>query len=217
MGGVVLVLVVLWLGIASGLRIYLVYRRTGEIRTPVPAMSGSAQWWARVVSSVAILFVFLAPIADLLGWLEPIQLLDRDIVRWLGLALYVLGIIGTLYAQSAMGDSWLPDIDPTRKTELVTTGPFTIVRNPVLACTAATAAGLALLLPNVLAALMLISVVIGHQIQVKLVEERFLARVHGEAYRRYAARTGRFLPLIGRRLHIGRDLDEVPAARDDRR
>ena len=191
-------LAVAWLAIVTGVRTYLVYRRTGEIRMPPPARPGTPQWWARVVSSAAILLVFLAPTADMLGWLEPIPILGHEAVRWVGLGLYVVGIAGTLSAQSAMGASWLPDIDPGRATALVTTGPFAIVRNPVLACTAITAAGLALLIGNVLSVLMLAAVLIGHQIQVKLVEEPYLAHVHGDAYRAYAARTGRFLPFVGR-------------------
>jgi protein-S-isoprenylcysteine O-methyltransferase Ste14 len=35
-------------------------------------------------------------------------------------------------------------------------------------------------------------------VQVRLVEEPYLRRVHGCAYETYAARTGRFLPRIGR-------------------
>jgi protein-S-isoprenylcysteine O-methyltransferase Ste14 len=198
MGIAVLVLVVVWFALAAGVRPYLIYRRTGQVPVPVPTRPGTPQWWARVVSSIGILFAFGAPIADLFGWLEPIPQLDHDLVRWLGLAIYVLGVSGTLYAQAAMGVSWLPDIDPGRRTALVTTGPFAVVRNPVLACTAATAAGVALLVPNPFGVLMFVAVLVAHQIQVKLVEEPYLARVHGEAYRRYAARTGRFVPFLGR-------------------
>jgi protein-S-isoprenylcysteine O-methyltransferase Ste14 len=45
---------------------------------------------------------------------------------------------------------------------------------------------------------MLVAFVIGLQIQVRLVEEPYLLRVHGDAYRRYAERTGRFVPWLGR-------------------
>lgn len=58
--------------------------------------------------------------------------------------------------------------------------------------------GLALLVPNVLALAMLVAFLASLQIQVRLVEEPYLRRVHGDAYQRYAARTGRFLPGIGR-------------------
>lgn len=97
-----------------------------------------------------------------------------------------------------MGESWRGDVDPEARTPLVTDGPFRLVRNPILTCTAATAVGLALMVPNILSVLMLAASVAGMQIQVRLVEEPYLERVHGEAYRRYASRTGRFVPSIGR-------------------
>lgn len=114
-----------------------------------------------------------------------------------GVVLAPVGIAGTLGAQVAMGDSWRPDVDPDARSSLVTTGPFALVRNPVLTCTATTALGLALVVPNVFAALMLAAFVTAWEIQVRLVEEPFLERVHGDMYRRYAAQTGRFLPWIG--------------------
>jgi protein-S-isoprenylcysteine O-methyltransferase Ste14 len=45
---------------------------------------------------------------------------------------------------------------------------------------------------------MLIAVAASVQVQVRLVEEPYLLRVHGDAYRAYAARTGRFVPGVGR-------------------
>jgi protein-S-isoprenylcysteine O-methyltransferase Ste14 len=36
------------------------------------------------------------------------------------------------------------------------------------------------------------------EVQVRLVEEPYLTRVHGQEYRRYAASAGRFLPGFGR-------------------
>lgn len=195
----ILALVVLfaWLGLVVGVPGYTRYRRTGEVSAPRRAAMGTPQWWARTISGIGILFAIAAPAAELAG-LEPIPGLDIALLRWPGLALAILGIAGTLGAQAAMGESWRPDIDPDARAPLVTTGPFRLVRNPVLTCTLATALGLALIVPNVLAALMLGAFVIGIHIQVKLVEEPFLERAHGEAYRRYAQRTGRFLPGIGR-------------------
>ena len=39
---------------------------------------------------------------------------------------------------------------------------------------------------------------VGIELQVRRIEEPYLARVHGTAYADYAARTGRFLPRLGR-------------------
>lgn len=53
-------------------------------------------------------------------------------------------------------------------------------------------------MPNLLAAAMLVAFLTALQTQVRLVEEPYLHRVHGTVYDQYAARTGRFLPWIGR-------------------
>ena len=116
----------------------------------------------------------------------------------LGVVLVVVGIVLTLSAQVTMGASWRGDVDPDARTELVTTGPFAVVRNPIFTGTAMTAIGLALMVPNVFAVAMLVAFATAWEIQVRLVEEPYLLRVHGDAYRRYAARTGRFVPWVGR-------------------
>lgn len=192
-----LVILVVWLALVVGARGYLHYRRTGEIAAPRRAERGSAQWWARRVAGIGIALAFAAPLGELAG-LAPLPLLDHTAIRYAGIALSLVGIVGVLGAQAAMGDSWLPDVDPAATTRLVTTGPFRLVRNPVLTCMAVTELGLALIVPNVLAAMMLVAFIVSMQIQVRLVEEPYLARVHGKDYRRFAARTGRFLPWLGR-------------------
>lgn len=61
-----------------------------------------------------------------------------------------------------------------------------------------TAAGLALLVPNAASLVGLCALVVGIEIQVRRVEEPHLLRIHGEAYARWASRTGRFVPGVGR-------------------
>src|SRR5687767_14681181 len=129
-----LVLLVAWLILVAGLRSYLEYRRTGKSATPVRDEPGSPAWWAKVISSVGVVLAFAGPLAELAG-LRPFEILDHGLVRWGGIALAVIGIAGTLGAQLAMGDSWRPDVDPEARSPLVTTGPFRLVRNPILTCT----------------------------------------------------------------------------------
>jgi protein-S-isoprenylcysteine O-methyltransferase Ste14 len=155
------------------------------------------QSWAKLISVSGVIFAFAAPVAELAG-LPPIAFLDHAAIRLTGVPLVLLGIARTLIAQSAMGDAWRGDVDPDARTPLVTGGPFRLVRNPIFTSAATTEIGLALMVPNVFAALMLVAFVTAIQIQVRLVEEPYLLRLHGEAYRRYAARTGRFLPWVGR-------------------
>ena len=200
-----LILFAAWLLIVGGMRGYLHARRTGEASIHVRDRTGSAQWWSRVIASIGLVVAVSAPIAELAG-LSAIDLLDQGIVRGAGVVLVGLGIAGTLIAQTAMGASWRGDVDPDARTPLVTAGPFAIVRNPVLVATQTTALGVALMAPNVLAAIGFALILVAHQVQVRLVEEPYLERVHGDSYRRYAQRTGRFLPRLS--AFLGRQRDD---------
>jgi len=192
-----LVLVGVWVVLVSFVRGAIQYRRTGSSPVRLRDRPGSPQWWARFVSTVGVVLAIAAPLAELAGF-PAFAPLDRPLVRWSGVVLVVLGIVITIGSQVAMGRAWRADVDPDARTDLVTSGPFRYVRNPVFAGSAITVVGLALLVPNVVSLLMLVAFLAGLEIQVRLVEEPYLLRVHGDAYREYAARTGRFVPGVGR-------------------
>ena len=192
-----LVLVGVWVVLVSFVRGAIQYRRTGSSPVRLRDRPGSPQWWARLVSTVGVALAIAAPLAELAG-VTPLAPLDQPLLRWSGVVLVVMGMLVTIGSQVAMGGSWRADVDPDARTELVTTGPFRLVRNPVFSGSAITVVGLALVVPNFVSLLMLVAFVAGLEIQVRLVEEPYLLRVHGDAYRLYAARTGRFVPGIGR-------------------
>jgi protein-S-isoprenylcysteine O-methyltransferase Ste14 len=60
-----------------------------------------------------------------------------------------------------------------------------------------TAVGLVLVAPNVVALAGLVGLVIGLELQVRVVEEPYLRRLHGATHVAYASRVGRFLPGVG--------------------
>jgi protein-S-isoprenylcysteine O-methyltransferase Ste14 len=184
-------------GVVSFARGAIQYRRTGSSPVRLRDRPGSPQWWARLVSTVGVMLAIAAPLAEIAG-LQPLPLLDQPLLRWSGVVLVFLGMAITLGSQAAMGRSWRADVDPDATTELVTSGPFRYVRNPVFSGSAVTVVGLAFVVPNVVSLLMLVAFLAGLEIQVRLVEEPYLMRVHGDAYRTYAARTGRFVPGVGR-------------------
>jgi protein-S-isoprenylcysteine O-methyltransferase Ste14 len=59
-------------------------------------------------------------------------------------------------------------------------------------------AGLVLLAPNALSLASFAVLLLALEVQVRAVEEPYLLEMHGDAYRRYAAATGRFVPGVGR-------------------
>ena len=98
-----------------------------------------------------------------------------------------------------MGSSWRIGVDPAESTALVTQGPFAWVRNPIFSGMLPTSLGLALMVPSWLAIVGFVALAIALQLQVRVVEEPHLRRVHSDSYARYEARVGRFVPGLGRR------------------
>ena len=144
---------------------------------------------------LALALSLAGPVLELLGALPAFEVLRAPAV---GFLLSFAGIVGTLHAQLEMGSSWRVGVDTNERTSLRTNGPFRWVRNPIYSWMILTAAGLALLVPNAASALGLVALVVGIELHVRLVEEPYLLRMHGEVYASWAARTGRFFPGVGR-------------------
>ncbi|HEX6137641.1 MAG TPA: isoprenylcysteine carboxylmethyltransferase family protein [Casimicrobiaceae bacterium] len=114
-------------------------------------------------------------------------------LRWLGACAALACLVLTLQAWRTMGRNWRMDIS-ARNTTLVTSGMFARIRHPIYAFSIAMMVATALVLPT--AAMLATAVVHVVLMNVKArSEEAHLARLHGEAYARYVARTGRFLPV----------------------
>lgn len=198
MATLALILYGLSLMLTFGVRIAVQVRRTGS--TGVHGLDPSA---APVEKFAGALFVTslamgaVAPLLTLLGVLEPIAALDSPVGNALGIVLGLAGVLLTFGAQLAMGNAWRIGVDPEERTELVTDGPFGLVRNPIYSAMIPTVFGLVLMVPNVLAIAVLVGLVVALELQVRRVEEPYLLRTHGDAYAGYAARVGRFVPGLG--------------------
>jgi protein-S-isoprenylcysteine O-methyltransferase Ste14 len=197
-----LALYAVYLALAFGLRTLIQLRRTGATGFHgVGGRPGSAEWLAGVGFAVALVLGVAAPVLALLDVVEPIAALDETALRVAGIVLAVAGIAATVAAQLAMGTSWRIGVDPGERTELVTHGPFAVVRNPFFAALVPTALGLALLVPSWVAIVALAGLAVALELQVRVVEEPYLLRAQGRAYADYAARVGRFVPGVGRLDH----------------
>lgn len=188
-----------YLGTAFVARSVIQRRRTGSTGfRGISGRPGSAEWLGGVLFAAALILGVAAPLLDLTGALEPIVAVDTVAAHAAGTVLAIAGIAATLAAQSAMGSSWRIGVDESETTDLVTGGPFALVRNPIFAAMIPTGVGLALLVPNVAALAGVLMLLTALELQTRVVEEPYLLRAHGEAYRRYASRVGRFLPGVGR-------------------
>ena len=184
--------------LAFGLRMVVQLRRTGATGfAGLPGVAMSAEWLSGLLLALAVALCVAGSVLQLTGALSAVAALAGDVADVLGAALAALGIAITVAAQFAMGDSWRIGVDSAERTALVTDGPFALVRNPIYTGMIPAFAGVALLAPNVVTLAGAILVVVALELQTRLVEEPYLARVHGEHYAAYAARAGRFLPGIG--------------------
>ncbi|MCY9783446.1 isoprenylcysteine carboxylmethyltransferase family protein [Nocardiopsis sp. EMB25] len=195
MNAIALVLYLTGLVLVFGVRTLQSWRATGDTRFRRPDTTAfSAPWWGTVLFAVACLLGAAAPVTAI----ATEAFAPSPPVAWSGIGAMASGLLLVLAAQRGMGDSWRVGVQEDEDTELVTGGLFALVRNPVFTGMAVLLVGMAVALPGPLSAAALVTLVVAVQVQVRLIEEPYLLSTHGAAYRSYAARTGRFLPGLGR-------------------
>jgi protein-S-isoprenylcysteine O-methyltransferase Ste14 len=195
-----LTLYVLALIVLFGIKSWMQHRRTGS--TGFRGISGTpaeAGWWGGVLFIAAMVLGLAGPLLAVSG-VVPAD--PQPVIAVVGLILAPAGFAATLAGQMGMGASWRIGVDPGERTDLVTTGVFAYVRNPIFTAMALAQVGMVLLVPTWISAAALAALIAAVELQVRAVEEPYLRLVHGEAYAIYAANTGRFVPGIGRVLVV---------------
>lgn len=193
------VLYVVFCVLAFGWRSWVQFRRSGTTGfRGISGRPGSLEWAAGVGFVVAMVAGLLAPVLQATDVVGPIDGLTHVWIQSVGVVLAVSGIAGTLYAQMDMGDSWRIGVDASETTPLVRTGVFGLVRNPIFTAMLTFAAGVVLMTPNLLALGAFAVLVATIELQVRVVEEPYLRRTHGDRYHRYCGAVGRFVPGVGR-------------------
>jgi protein-S-isoprenylcysteine O-methyltransferase Ste14 len=120
-------------------------------------------------------------------------LYDLPVLQWAGFCVAGIAFALTWICWKKMGKSWRMGIDPNETTSLIVTGPYAYIRHPIYALSSV------LMLATVAAepVPILIAVAVVHLIFLQLEarrEERHQARVHGQMYLDYCAKTGGFIP-----------------------
>ena len=147
------------------------------------------RWVLAAFGILSILAAYLAPWCDR----KDIWVLDGDTVRWIGVALLVPGGIIRLWPVYVLGNrfSGLVAIQPGHR--LVTTGIYSVVRNPsyvgLLLSSFAWALAFRSVIGVILAALMIPPLIARIH-----AEERLLASQFGAEYEAYRGRTWRLIP-----------------------
>jgi protein-S-isoprenylcysteine O-methyltransferase Ste14 len=175
-----------------GVRSWLQRRATGATGFVGVRPGGGAIEW--IAAAMMVLAYALVPVAAGIG----APLLPHPFAVVVGAGLVGLGTAGTFVAQADMRETWRIGVDPHARTRLVTDGAFRRVRNPIFTLMIVVSLGLALCCSTPLALVLPIALVVALELQVRIVEEPHLLQIHGQAYREWAGRTGRFVPGLGR-------------------
>jgi protein-S-isoprenylcysteine O-methyltransferase Ste14 len=191
-------LLLVFLALAFGLRVLVALRTTG--RTGIVGLGGAPpmELLGRALFAGGIAAGVLSLILVRHHALAVIDSIDARGMHAAGFVLVGAGIAGTFVAQMQMGASWRIGVDKDERTELVTGGLFSLVRNPIYSFMLLAWTGFALLVPTWLAFAAVPIGWVGLELQVRFVEEPHLIRTAGEPYRAWASRVGRFVPGLGR-------------------
>ncbi len=185
-----------WLGV--GMMIVGAHRKTHRLAGLVPEQRLDRFMWIVWVPLVAawVSLPFLALVRTHALLAMPVfvhQSAAYAWLRWIAAVCAVICLLLTSVCWSRMGTHWRMDISLKGEEELITDGPFRHVRHPIYALSMLLMICSAVVVPT----LPMLVVAIAHLVLNYLKarnEENHLLTVHGDLYRRYLARTGRFFP-----------------------
>ncbi len=166
-----------------------ILRRRGVVATKFGAMDKSDF----LIPPFALFYVYVI-LASALRWPSIIDgtLLSSSAAAWAGVALCAVALVLMALALVAFGTSFRIGIDEDHPDTLVTSGIFSVTRNPIYVAFAMLLVGEFLILPSWL---LLLYVVAGFMLFHRQVlrEEAFLAEHYGQEYRAYCAHVHRYL------------------------
>jgi protein-S-isoprenylcysteine O-methyltransferase Ste14 len=185
-----------WLGV--GMMIIRARRKTHRLAGLVPEQRLERFMWIIWVPLVTlwISLPYLALVRTHTLLAMPVfvhQSAGYVALRWIAAVCALICLLLTSLCWSRMGTHWRMAVSLKGEEELITDGPFRHVRHPIYALSMLLMICSAIVVPTV----PMLVVAIVHLVLMQLKarnEENHLLTVHGELYRRYLDRTGRFLP-----------------------
>jgi protein-S-isoprenylcysteine O-methyltransferase Ste14 len=185
-----------WVGV--GVMIARVHRATHRFGGLVPEQRLERRMWLIWVPLVAawLTFPYLALVRNHAPLVVPLFAREASgfsMLRWSAALIAVVCLLLTSLCWSRMGTHWRMDVSLEGKEELITDGPFRYVRHPIYALSMLLMACSVIVVPTV--PMLIVGALHFLLMQLKARnEERHLIAAHGDAYRRYLDRTGRFVP-----------------------
>ncbi len=131
-------------------------------------------------------------------YMGSIKLPRSQLVSYSGFLLFGVSIVLIWIVSAQLKNSWRVGIAKNQRTQLISEGIYAYIRNPYFLSYYIMFFGLLLIRPSVIQfAQLFATVAIFHRMVLK--EEIHLMSMHGEEYKTYKNKTGRYIPRIGYR------------------
>ena len=174
---------------------FLIYWRIKAANTkPAQRLESAASGILRLLAFLLVIVLLSVPRLPL-PWLYR-QLWPSGIWPfWIGAAVTVLGLLFAVWARLHLGRNWSSSVTIKQGHELITTGPYAVVRHPIYTGILTGFLGTAIALSQVrgLIGLILIFIVLWAKLRV---EEEWMRSQFGEAYATYAHQTAALVPYV---------------------
>ena len=178
------------------LRSYILWKKTKVNPLTFNKGDDAHGYNGKVFAFISVVeFIVVSIYAFVPSWnkfLMPFWYLESYTSTIIGWILLVISLILVSVAQSQMKESWRIGIDEKNKTELITSGLFSISRNPIFLSIMIANIGLFLALPNAFTLLIISISTISINTQIRL-EEEFLTNEFGDKYNEYRNHVSRWL------------------------
>jgi protein-S-isoprenylcysteine O-methyltransferase Ste14 len=154
-----------------------------------------------IVSRILRILVFLIVIVLLsipripLPWLY-VQLWPSGYLPfWLGAAVTVAGLLFAVWAREHLGSNWSRSVTIKQGHELITTGPYAVVRHPIYTGILTGFLGMAIAISQVRGFIAFVLIFLALWIKLRM-EEQWMRSQFGETYATYARQTAALMPYL---------------------
>jgi protein-S-isoprenylcysteine O-methyltransferase Ste14 len=114
---------------------------------------------------------------------------------WLGAAVAVAGLLFAVWAREHLGRNWSSSVTIKEGHELITTGPYAVVRHPIYTGILGGFLGMAIAISQVRGFMALAFVFLAFWFKLRI-EEKWMHSQFGETYATYARRTAALVPYL---------------------
>ena len=120
------------------------------------------------------------------------QFFKNQIIQFAGATVIFVGLIVFCLSLISFNSSWRVGIDTVSPGDLITTGVFSVSRNPIFLSMDLYFLGTFLIYSNLFFLMCFVCIALGFQFQIRQ-EETFLIERYGDKYRKYMAQVNRYI------------------------